>query len=190
MAITHEVYDLSTSIVSRCTYHRLSGHSLRLPWLPSQLTTALRTQRTTISCSIPWSPRPWMATCATSTVHRRAQALALASVHRAMSQVAQPAALSIRQVASALYGRPAIDPGGASEFDILEPLMQTCVAVVRCGPIRVVRELSASHPCAPVSRRTVCMYCTMNDTVRTWNDTPDQVGNRYVITPGLRIPSR
>ena len=125
MAITHEVYDLSTSIVSRCTYHRLSGHSLRLPWLPSQLTTALRTQRTTISCSIPWSPRPWMATCATSTVHRRAQALALASVHRAMSQVAQPAALSIRQVASALYGRPAIDPGGASEFDILEPLMQT-----------------------------------------------------------------
>ena len=86
-----------------------------------------------------------MATCATSTVHRRAQALALASVHRAMSQVAQPAALSIRQVASALYGRPAIDPGGASEFDILEPLMQTDTKSYQ-DFAKIVRHLSGYSP--------------------------------------------
>ena len=50
---------------------------------------------------------------------------ALAPVGRLLTPGTHAAALSIRQVASALYGRPNIDPGGASEFDILEPLMQT-----------------------------------------------------------------
>ena len=72
---------------------------------------------------------------------------ALASVHRAMqsAQVAQPAALSIRQVASALYGRPAIDPGGASEFDILEPLMQTDTKSYQ-DFAKIVRHLSGYSP--------------------------------------------
>ncbi len=33
--------------------------------------------------------------------------------------------LSLRQIADAMYGRPRVDPGGASEFDILEPLLNT-----------------------------------------------------------------
>ena len=68
-----------------------------------------------------------------------------------MSQVAQPAALSIRQVASALYGRPAIDPGGASEFDILEPLMQTDTKSYQ-DFAKIVRHLSGySQPSTVVN---------------------------------------
>lgn len=33
--------------------------------------------------------------------------------------------LTIRQLATALFGRPAVSPGGPSEFDILEPLLDT-----------------------------------------------------------------
>ena len=36
-----------------------------------------------------------------------------------------PQQLSLSQIASALFGRPDIDPGGPSEFDILEALMET-----------------------------------------------------------------
>ena len=36
-----------------------------------------------------------------------------------------PANLTLRMIATALYGRPNIDPGGPSEFEILEPLMRT-----------------------------------------------------------------
>lgn len=36
-----------------------------------------------------------------------------------------PSALSLRSLAAALYGRPNVDPGGPSEFNILEPLMRT-----------------------------------------------------------------
>ena len=50
---------------------------------------------------------------------------ALAPISLLLAGGTLPAALSIRQVASALFGRPNVDPGGASEFDILEPLMQT-----------------------------------------------------------------
>ena len=50
---------------------------------------------------------------------------ALAPVVQLLASGMHTDALSIRQVASALFGRPNIDPGGASEFDILEPLMQT-----------------------------------------------------------------
>ena len=35
------------------------------------------------------------------------------------------AGLTLRMIANALYGRPNIDPGGPSEFEILEPLMRT-----------------------------------------------------------------
>ena len=33
--------------------------------------------------------------------------------------------LSLRQIADAIYGRPPTDPGSSSDFDILEPLMDT-----------------------------------------------------------------
>ena len=36
-----------------------------------------------------------------------------------------PSTLSIRTIANALFGRPNVDPGGASEFDILAALMNT-----------------------------------------------------------------
>jgi len=52
---------------------------------------------------------------------------ALASVSQAVSGVqgARPELLSIRQVADGLFGRPPADPGGPSDFDVLDPLMQT-----------------------------------------------------------------
>ena len=33
--------------------------------------------------------------------------------------------LTLRMLASAVYGRPNVDPGGPSEFEILDPLMRT-----------------------------------------------------------------
>jgi hypothetical protein len=51
-------------------------------------------------------------------------ALALVTAAAATATV-PPAGLTLRQIATALYGRPNIDPGGPSEFEILEPLMRT-----------------------------------------------------------------
>ena len=50
---------------------------------------------------------------------------ALAPVRALLVHGATPAQLSLSAIAHALFGRPPIDPGGASEFDILEPLMET-----------------------------------------------------------------
>jgi hypothetical protein len=57
----------------------------------------------------------------------------LAWVQEAMQLVAKRAQdegsrvqdLTLRQIAHALFGRPNIDPGGASDFDILDPLART-----------------------------------------------------------------
>jgi hypothetical protein len=50
---------------------------------------------------------------------------ALSSVRQAAASQATPLPqLSLRAIATALFGRRAVDPGGPSEFDILEPLMK------------------------------------------------------------------
>lgn len=50
---------------------------------------------------------------------------ALSSVQQAAVAAGKPAeSLSLREIGQALFGRRNVDPGGPSEFDILEPLMQ------------------------------------------------------------------
>ena len=69
---------------------------------------------------VPLQPVTVMA----SLVALACDALQLVEVAAVGAEVA-PAGLTLRALASALYGRPNIDPGGPSEFEILEPLMRT-----------------------------------------------------------------
>ena len=60
---------------------------------------------------------------AVSVYLREFTADALASVASvAASSNRSPALLTLSEIAHALYGRRAVDPGGPSEFEILEPL--------------------------------------------------------------------
>lgn len=52
-------------------------------------------------------------------------ALAMSAVKDSMPAGMSVSALTIRQIATAIFGRPNVDPGGASEFEILDPLMNT-----------------------------------------------------------------
>ena len=50
---------------------------------------------------------------------------ALLSVQQAAARTGSPVELlSLRALAHSLFGRRPVDPGGPSEFDILEPLMK------------------------------------------------------------------
>ena len=69
---------------------------------------------------------------------------ALSSIRQAAVQAnTDVASLSIRQIGTALFGRRAVDPGGPSEFDILEPLLNTNTVSYQ-DSTKIARHL-ASH---------------------------------------------
>ena len=71
---------------------------------------------------------------------------ALASVQRAALVVGQqPASLSLRQIAESLYGRRQVDPGGPSEFDILEPIMSCDTKSYKDG-VKIATHLTSHSP--------------------------------------------
>lgn len=69
---------------------------------------------------------------------------ALASL-AAASANQSPALLSLSEIARALYGRRAVDPGGPSEFDILEALMK-CDTKSYADGVKILNHLGSHSP--------------------------------------------
>lgn len=115
MAITHEVYVNSVKVHLPCTLGTLSEAALAAI-AANKGSPYTEDYHKVLDILEPSEVEASLADFASD---------ALASITHVMPTSSQPADLSIRQVASALFGRPLIDPGGASEFDILESLMQT-----------------------------------------------------------------
>jgi hypothetical protein len=56
-----------------------------------------------------------------------------------------PDSLSLYEIADGLFGRPNIDPGGPSEFDILQPLMK-CDTKSYDDLVRIFEHLATQQP--------------------------------------------
>ena len=75
---------------------------------------------------------------------------ALSPLHKAAAQSnCLPASLTLKQIAQVLFGRCQIDPGGPSEFEILEPLMRCDTKSYQDG-IKILRWLCSHSPSSVV----------------------------------------
>ena len=113
MAITHEVY--------------VNAVQLRLPAIFATLSTADLAAIANNHGS-PYTEEyeclyDWLRPSEVRGYLQDFSADALASVQAAVG-ARRPDSLSLREVADALFGRRSVDPGGPSEFDILEALMR------------------------------------------------------------------
>lgn len=100
---------------------------------------------------------------------------ALLSVSQAAVRLnKRPSELTLREIGNALFGRGNVDPGGASDFDILEPLLR-CNTMSYADSVKIERHLG-SHS-APT--RVVDVAIGDGQSVILWKNMKRRWAARY-----------
>ena len=174
VAIQHEVYINFIKVQLPSTLGTLSVADLQAialnqgsPYTEDYNLVFLPLQPVTVAASL-----VWLASDALKSVSSAAAAEGVA-----------PAALTLRMLATSLYGRPNVDPGGPSEFDILEPLMRTDTKSYD-DFIKITKHLS-SHSSSDC---VVDIFCGDGQSVISFKNLKKRWPYRYACTDPHQPP--